>query len=33
VGDVHRMSLWAGEGFRQATDQPVADVVGILCGG
>lgn len=33
AGDVHRMSLWAGEGFRQATDRPVADVVGMLCGG
>lgn len=33
AGDVHRMSLWAGEGFREATDRPVADVVGMLCGG
>lgn len=33
AGDVHRMSLWAGEGFRQATDRPVADVVDMLCGG
>jgi nitronate monooxygenase len=32
VGDVHRMSLWAGEGFRQATEFPVAAVVGMLCG-
>jgi len=32
AGDVHRMSLWAGEGYRQATDRPVADVVGMLCG-
>ncbi len=33
VGDVHRMSLWAGEGFRRATDLPAAAVVGMLCGG
>ena len=33
AGDVQRMSLWAGEGFRQATDRPVADVIGMLCGG
>jgi nitronate monooxygenase len=33
AGDVHRMSLWAGEGFREATDRPAADVVGMLCGG
>lgn len=33
AGDVQRMSLWAGEGFRQATDRPVADVVDMLCGG
>ena len=33
AGDVHRMSLWAGEGFRQATDQPAAAVIGMLCGG
>lgn len=32
MGDMQRMSLWAGEGFRQATDQSVADVVGMLCG-
>ena len=31
AGDVHRMSLWAGEGFRLATDQSVADVVGMFC--
>lgn len=31
AGDVHRMSLWAGEGFRRATELPVADVVGMLC--
>jgi nitronate monooxygenase len=33
AGDVHRMSLWAGEGFRQATEQPAADVIAMLCGG
>lgn len=33
AGDVQRMSLWAGEGFRHASDRTVADVVGMLCGG
>jgi nitronate monooxygenase len=33
AGDVHRMSLWAGEGFRLSTEYPVADVIGMLCGG
>jgi nitronate monooxygenase len=33
AGDVHRMSLWAGEGFRQAAEYPAADVVGMLCSG
>jgi nitronate monooxygenase len=33
AGDVHRMSLWAGEGCRKATDRPVADVVDMLCDG
>ena len=33
AGDAHRMSLWAGEGFRQATENPAADVIGMLCGG
>jgi nitronate monooxygenase len=33
AGDVHRMSLWAGEGFRQATDRPAAEVIDMLWGG
>jgi nitronate monooxygenase len=33
AGDVHRLSLWAGAGHRQATDRPVAEVVRMLCGG
>jgi nitronate monooxygenase len=32
AGDVHRMSLWAGEGYRQATDRSAAEVVAMLCG-
>jgi len=32
-GDVHRMSLWAGTGYREATDRPVAAIVGMLSGG
>jgi nitronate monooxygenase len=32
AGDVHRMSLWAGTGYREATDRPVAEVVAMLCG-
>jgi nitronate monooxygenase len=32
AGDADRMSLWAGEGYRQATTRPVADVVKMLCG-
>jgi nitronate monooxygenase len=30
--DAERMSLWAGEGFRAATEQPAAQVVADLCG-
>jgi len=33
AGDAQRMSLWAGEGFRQATSRPAGEVVGLLCGG
>ncbi len=29
-GDVDRMSLWAGTGFRQATARPAAEVIGLL---
>ena len=32
AGDSHTMSLWAGVGYRQATDRPVAEVVRMLCG-
>ena len=32
AGDVQRMSLWAGEGYRQATALPVAEVVELLSG-
>ncbi len=32
-GDVDRMSLWAGVGFRSATDDPVGEVVDRLCTG
>ena len=32
AGDVHRMSLWAGTGYREATDRPVGEVVAMLCG-
>jgi nitronate monooxygenase len=29
-GDTDRMSLWAGQGFRSATDRPAAEIVEIL---
>lgn len=32
AGDVDRMSLWAGEGYRLASDRPVGEVVDQLCG-
>lgn len=31
-GDTDRMSLWAGQGFRSATDRPAAEVVEMLAG-
>lgn len=31
-GDAGRMSLWAGTGFRAATDRPAGEVVEVLCG-
>ena len=31
AGDADRMSLWAGEGFRAATDRPAGEVVDLLC--
>lgn len=31
AGDTERMSLWAGQGFRSATDRPAGDVVAMLC--
>ena len=30
TGDTDRMSLWAGQGFRSATDRPAAEVIEIL---
>ncbi len=32
AGDVQRMSLWAGDGYRQATSRPAAGVVELLRG-
>ncbi|MHB8294074.1 MAG: nitronate monooxygenase [Acidimicrobiales bacterium] len=32
LGDTARMSLWAGQGFREATDRPAGEVVERLCG-
>jgi nitronate monooxygenase len=32
-GDAHRMSLWAGTGFRQAAERPAAEVVDLLSAG
>jgi nitronate monooxygenase len=31
-GDTERMSLWAGQGFRAATDRPAAEVIEMLAG-
>jgi nitronate monooxygenase len=31
-GDTDRMSLWAGQGFRSATDRPAAEIIEILAG-
>ena len=33
AGDVDRMSLWAGAGFRAATTRPAGEVVDLLCPG
>ena len=33
AGDVHRMSLWAGQGYRAATTRPAAEVIDMLCAG
>ena len=30
-GDAGRMSLWAGVGFRLATDRPAGEIVEMLC--
>jgi nitronate monooxygenase len=30
AGDTERMSLWAGQGFRSATDRPAAEVIQML---
>jgi nitronate monooxygenase len=32
-GDTERMSLWAGQGFRSATDRAAGEIVEMLCGG
>jgi nitronate monooxygenase len=32
-GDPERMSLWAGQGFRSATDSPAGEIVERLCAG
>jgi nitronate monooxygenase len=32
-GDTERMSLWAGQGYRSATDQPAGEIADWLCGG
>jgi nitronate monooxygenase len=32
LGDVQRMSMWAGEGYRLATENPAAEVIDRLCG-
>jgi len=32
AGDQHRMSLYAGENYRLATDRPAAEVIDMLCG-
>lgn len=32
AGDAQRMSLWAGEGYRAATDLPAAEIVKTLSG-
>jgi nitronate monooxygenase len=29
-GDADRMSLWAGTGFRQATERPAAEIIDLL---
>jgi nitronate monooxygenase len=31
-GDADRMSLWAGAGFKAATDRPLAEILDALCG-
>ena len=31
AGDTERMSLWAGEGFRDATERPAGEIVDLLC--
>jgi nitronate monooxygenase len=31
AGDVDRMSLWAGVGYRAATTRPAGEVIDLLC--
>jgi len=33
AGDTGRMNLWAGEGYRAATERPAAEIVGLLSDG
>ena len=33
AGDTGRMNLWAGEGYRAATERPAAEIVELLAGG
>jgi nitronate monooxygenase len=31
AGDADRMSLWAGQGYRAATNRPAGEIVEMLC--
>jgi nitronate monooxygenase len=33
AGDPEQMSLWAGQGYRAATDRPAGEIIDRLCGG
>jgi nitronate monooxygenase len=33
AGDTGRLNLWAGQGFRAATERPAAEIVALLSGG
>ncbi|HCU94813.1 MAG TPA: hypothetical protein DHU96_19775 [Actinobacteria bacterium] len=32
-GDPERMSLWAGQGYRSATERPAGEIIELLCAG